>query len=154
MTAATDIEANKALIADFWDDLYRRDFDAVASYFTEDGQYTDVFTPDDDMAVGAEQIAARLRLGIEPLESFSHHPWNVIAEGNMVCTEHSEEWHWHTGEEVIIRFASIHVIDGGAEGGSAEGGPKITRWWDYPDLQKLLGAAPEWWIEHIMKGYT
>jgi limonene-1,2-epoxide hydrolase len=30
---------------------------------------------------------------------------------------------------------------------------KIVRWWDYPDLQKLLAAAPQWWMEHIMKGY-
>ena len=27
------------------------------------------------------------------------------------------------------------------------------RWWDYPGLQRLLNAAPQWWIEHVMKGY-
>jgi len=28
------------------------------------------------------------------------------------------------------------------------------RWWDYWDLQTLMQAAPAWWIEHIMAGYT
>ena len=65
---------NKALIERFWDDLYRRDFEAVGAYFTPDGRYTDVFTPDEDVAVGPAQIAARLRLGLEPLEGIFHHP--------------------------------------------------------------------------------
>jgi hypothetical protein len=29
-----------------------------------------------------------------------------------------------------------------------------VRWWDYWDLQTLMGAAPAWWVEHIMQGYT
>jgi len=30
----------------------------------------------------------------------------------------------------------------------------IVRWWDYWDLQTLMGAAPAWWIEHVAQGYT
>ena len=138
-------EANKELIERFWDDLYRRDFDAVGAYFTPEGQYTDVFTPDDDLAVGAEQIAARLRLGLEPLESITHHNGHIVADDHVVMTEHAEEWHWHTGESFTVRFASVHEIDDGG---------MITRWWDYPDLQGLLAAAPAWWIDHIMEGYA
>lgn len=138
-----NVEANRALVARFWEALYARDFDAIGSFFAEDGEYTDVPTPDDDVARGPKEIVARLRLGIEPLEAFLHHPWNVVAEGNLVMTEHAEEWRWHTGEHVTIRFVSVHEIRDG----------RIVRWWDYPDLQKLLGAAPQWWIERIMKGY-
>ena len=140
-----DAAANKQLIERFWEDLYRRDFDAVGEYFAPDGQYTDVFTPDEDLAVGAAQITARLRLGIEPLEDFFHHPGTILADDHTVMTEHAEEWHWHTGEKFVVRFASVHEIDD-------EG--RITRWWDYPDLQGLLAAAPAWWVEHIMEGYA
>jgi ketosteroid isomerase-like protein len=139
----SDPAANKRLIASFWADLYRRDFDAVGAYFTDDGEYTDVPTPEDDVARGPREIAARLRLGLEPLEAILHHPKLMIAEDDVVITEHAEEWHWPSGEKVTIPFCSVHEIRNG----------KIVRWWDYPDLQKLLGAAPQWWIEHIMKGY-
>jgi len=138
-------DANKELIQAFWDDLYRRDFDAVGGYFTPDGQYTDVFTPEDDLAVGPEQIKARLRLGLERLEAIIHHPGHMVADEQVVMTEHAEEWHWHTGERFTVRFVSVHEID-------FDG--RITRWWDYPDLQGLLDAAPVWWMEHIMDGWA
>ncbi len=138
-------ESNKQLIEGFWADLYRRDFEAVGAYFTPDGRYTDVFTPDEDVAVGPAQIAARLRLGLEPLEDIIHQPGLVVADEKTVMTEHAEEWHWHTGERFVVRFVSVHEID-------FEG--RITRWWDYPDLQGLLEAAPVWWMEHIMEGYA
>ena len=32
-------------------------------------------------------------------------------------------------------------------------GDTIVRWSVYWDLQTLLGAAPTWWIEHIMAGW-
>jgi ketosteroid isomerase-like protein len=137
-------EDNKQTIERLWTRLYQRDFDGVGSMFTDDGVYTDVFTPDDDQAVGPAQIAARLRLGLEKLSDIRHHPGIVVAEGDVVMTEHAEEWHWPSGEEVTIRFVSVHEF--GPDG-------RLVRWWDYPDLQKLLAAAPAWWIEHIMQGY-
>lgn len=139
--AASD--ANKARVADFWDALYGRDWDRLPGFFATGAQYTDVFTPDADVARGAGQIVHRLKLGIEPLEAFAHHPKLMIAEGDVVMTEHAEEWTWHTGENVTIKFASVHELADGL----------ITRWWDYPDLQKLIGAAPQWWIDHILGGW-
>ncbi len=139
----SDPAANKQLIEKFWRDLYRRDFAAVGAYFAENGEYTDVPTPEDDVARGPAEVEARLRLGLEPLKAIYHHPRHMIAEGNLVMTEHEEEWHWPSGESVTIRFVSVHEIRDG----------KIVRWWDYPDLQKLLAAAPKWWVEHVMKGY-
>jgi limonene-1,2-epoxide hydrolase len=135
--------SNRQLIENFWRDLYRRDFEAVGAYFAADGEYTDVPSPEDDIARGPREVAARLRLGLEPLEAIYHHPRHMVAQGDLVFTEHAEEWHWPTGERVVIPFVSVHEIHDG----------KIVRWWDYPDLQKLLSAAPKWWVEHIMKGY-
>lgn len=136
--------SNKAIVARWWDTMYARDWQAMPSFFTPAARYTDVFTPEEDLAVGSDQIVARLRLGIEPLETFRHHPGLVVAEADTVITEHAEEWGWHTGESVTIRFCSVHeLVDG-----------LIGRWWDYPDLQKLLGAAPHWWLDHIMAGYA
>jgi ketosteroid isomerase-like protein len=144
MSAAEVVDAHKATVETLWRLLYERDFDAVGALFTDDGVYTDVFTPDDDQAVGPPQIAARLRLGLEKLSDIRHHPGAVVAEGDVVMTEHAEEWHWPTGEQVTIAFLSVHEF-------AADG--RLTRWWDYPDLQKLLAAAPAWWIEHIKQGY-
>jgi len=137
-----DAAANKALIETFWDDLYRRDFDKVGSYFTERAHYVDLCSGEEG-AYGPEMIKARLRLGIEPLEAYIHHPGLMVADESTVITEHAEEWHWHTGERITFPFVSVHEIRDG----------KITRWWDYWDLQTLMNAAPAWWVEHIMQGY-
>jgi ketosteroid isomerase-like protein len=146
--SATDNDraaANRATVERLWETLYRRDFDGVGALFTDDGRYTDVFTPDEDVAVGPAQIAARLRLGLEPLDDIKHHSGTAVAEGDVAMTEHAEEWFWSTGERFVVRFASVHEVD-------ADG--RIVRWFDYPALQGLLNAAPAWWIEHIMNGYA
>ena len=138
---------NRQRVERFWALLYQRDFDAVGAMMAADGEYTDVFTPggDDDVARGPQQVAARLRLGLEPLLAIYHHPKHMVAEGNIVMFEHAEEWHWHTGEECLVKFVSVQEFDDDG---------KIVRWHDYPDLQKLLSTAPQWWIEHIMEGYA
>ena len=97
-----------------------------------DSEYTDVPTPADDIAVGPEQIVARLRLGIEPISAYEHELILMVADGDAVVTEHTETWHWKTGEVVTLPFVSVHVVRDGT----------IDRWWDYWDLQTLLGAAP------------
>lgn len=139
----SDPAANKAVVLRMWGDLGRRDWDAIATYFGPDSHYTDVGAGEDG-ATGAERIVARLRLGIEPLEAYDPKPPKlVVAEGDGVIVEHSEEWHWHTGESVLLPFVSVHEVRGDT----------IVRWHDYWDLQTLMNAAPQWWVEHIMKGY-
>jgi ketosteroid isomerase-like protein len=137
---------NRQLVERFWSAVYRRDFDAVEAMCHAEGEYTDVFSPggDDDVARGPKQMVGRLRLGLEPLSAIYHHPRHLVAEGDIVMWEHAEEWHWHTGEAVTIRFVTVHEIRDGL----------VYRWHDYPDLQKLLAAAPQWWMEHIMQGYA
>jgi limonene-1,2-epoxide hydrolase len=132
------------VVGRFWQALYARDWDAVGAFFGPGSSYTDMCTPADDVAVGADQILRRLRLGLEPIDAYEHELVVVVADGPVVMTEHIETWHWGTGESVTLPFVSVQVTDG----------PVITRWCDYWDLQTLLGAAPPWWIEHIMGGWS
>ena len=85
------IEAHRVeLIEAFWADLFRRDFDAVGAWFTPDGNYRDVPAPEEG-AFGPAEVAARLRLGLEPLVGYEHVPgWRIIAQGHTVVTEHVE----------------------------------------------------------------
>jgi limonene-1,2-epoxide hydrolase len=139
----SDIAVNRTVIERFWNDLGRRDFDAVRGYFVAESHYTDVPAPEDG-ARGPDAIVARLRLGIEPLERYEPQPGNMLAEGDMVIFEHSEAWYWGSGEHVVLPFVSVFDLrDDGV----------ILRWWDYWDLSTLMNAAPQWWIEHIMQGY-
>jgi limonene-1,2-epoxide hydrolase len=135
--------SNKELIEQFWQDLYVRDFAKVASYFAEDGHYTDVPAPGAG-ATGPKEIEARLRLGLDMLSGYEHHFKNMVADGDVVITEHAEEWHWKTGEKVLLPFVSVHEFRDG----------KLIRWHDYWDFNTLMNAAPAWWLEHIAKGYA
>ncbi len=138
----TDTERNRELVIQFWNDLYQRDFDAVAGYFTDDSHYTDVCAPEEG-AYGPERVVARLKLGIEPLAGYEHECKHIVADGHVVVTEHAELWKWHTGESVLLPFVSVQELREG----------KIMRWHDYWDMQTLMNAAPGWWVEHIMVGY-
>jgi len=132
---------NRELIEAFWQDLYRRDYDAVGAYFPEDGEYTDVPSPAEDVARGPAQIAARLRLGLEPLASLTHDLGLLVCDGDTVVTEHVEHWEWPTGERVSLPFVSVQELRDG----------QIVRWWDYWDMGTLMGAAPQWWIDQILR---
>jgi len=133
-------EDNRRLISRFWQDLYDRKFDEVGAYFADDGLYQDVPAPDFG-AIGPAAVAARLRMGLEPIERYVHHLHRMVAEGDTVVTEHTEDWHFHTGELVSLPFVSIHVIENG----------KIKLWRDYWDLNTLFSGAPAWWIERLSK---
>ena len=134
---------NREIVESFWDALYRRDYDAVGACFAADGEYTDVCSPADDVAVGPAQIAARLKLGFEKLSGISHTVRLMVVDGDTVVTEHGEHWEWPTGEQVTLPFVSIQELRDG----------KIVRWHDYWDMATLMNAAPQWWVEHIMQGY-
>lgn len=141
MTTTEDLTAQTER---FWGDLFRRDFAAVGAWFTPDGNYRDVPAPEEG-AFGPDEVAARLRLGIEPLANYEHVPgWTIIAQGNTTMTEHVERWTWASGETVELPFVSVLVWND-------EG--QVTRWWDYWDLGTLMNAAPAAWVEHIMVGY-
>ena len=112
MTSASPGD-NKHVVEQLWRELYARDFDAVGEHFHDDGEYTDVPSPADDVARGPAKIAARLRLGLEPLERIHHETRLMVAEGDTVVTEHVEHWHWPTGEHVDLPFVSVHELRDG-----------------------------------------
>ena len=142
---ASTAESHRATIDRFWELLYAKDWDGLGALFAPEAEYTDVPTPDDDVARGPDQIVDRLRLGLDPVEEMIHHPRNVLADERLVMTEHAEEWRFHTGEVCVVKFVSVHEFDDDA---------LIVRWWDYPDLDALLNGAPQWWLDHIMTGYA
>jgi limonene-1,2-epoxide hydrolase len=139
----SDAAANKERVQQFWAALYARDWEAIGSFFDEDSEYTDVPSPPDDIARGPTQVVARLRLGLGTISAYEHDLRLLVAEGDTVVTEHTETWHWHTGEQVTLPFVSVQQLRRG----------QIVRWWDYWDLSTLMNAAPAWWIEEIAQGY-
>ena len=127
------------IVKQFWETLYARDWDGIASFFTGDSVYYDVPTGGLSAARGGDRIEARLRLGIEPLSDYRHHLRNIAAEGDVVFTEHQEDWHFHTGEVVKLPFVSVQHVEG----------DHITLWKDYWDYSTLMNGAPPWWHERL-----
>lgn len=136
--------SNLAVVTQFWQALGRRDFDAVGAFMAPTGHYIDVpVLGAEPGATGPAEVAARLRLGLGPLDRYVLHDGPMVATGDMVVTEHSEEWFWHTGEHVELRFCSVMELADG----------QVTRWWDYLDFSALMASAPQWWLDHIAAGY-
>jgi limonene-1,2-epoxide hydrolase len=126
--------------AAFWAALYDRDWPRIRSFFDEASVYYDVPTGPTTAGVGPDGIEARLRLGLEGLVGYEHHP-GVVAEGpdGVVVTEHTEVWTWETGESVALPFVSVQHVSEGV----------IRLWKDYWDLQTLMGAAPPAWHQRL-----
>jgi limonene-1,2-epoxide hydrolase len=139
----TRTDDNRRLIEGFWEDLYRQDFPSLASRFDPEGEYTDVVTPEDDVARGPAEITARLTLAFAKLSKLYDERRHLLAGDDAVMTEHVEHWVWPTGETMALDVASVHEIRGG----------KIIRWCDYWDMNVLTAAAPQWWFEHVMQGW-
>jgi len=135
-------DANKAVVDAHWNSMYAKDWDAVASRFAPDAEYMDVGAV--PPVVGGPAIADRLRLGLGPTAKMVHYPGIVLADGDVVITEHREEWIFHTGEVIMHPFTSVMEVRDGL----------IQRWHDYSHLGNLLDRAPGWWIEYIMSGGT
>jgi limonene-1,2-epoxide hydrolase len=133
---------DRVVAAAFWDALYARDWDRVRSFFGPDSIYYDVPTGPAAAARGPGDIEKRLRLGLEDLAGYEHGPATVVAEGGIVVTEHTETWHWPTGETVTLPFVSVQHV----------AGDTITLWKDYWDLGTLMNAAPPSWMDHLMGG--
>ena len=146
LTEPDKVKRNKDVVSRFWDALYSHDWDAIASFFTDEANYVDVGIGETGGgAFGPAQIVARLRLGLEPVPEHLHHAPVLIAEGDRVVTEHTEEWVFRTGERVMHPFTSIMEL--------TEDG-KISRWHDYSNMSNLIDNAPQWWLDHIAAGWA
>ena len=136
-------DENRVVVEGFWADLYRQDLVAAAGRFTPDGTYTDIETPEDDVARGPEEIVKRLTLAFARLSGLRDERRHLVAGDDAVLTEHVEHWSWPTGETMALPVASVHELAGG----------RIMRWCDYWDMNVLVAAAPPWWFEHVMVGW-
>jgi len=135
-----DLEANKRVVERLWATLYTKDWEALGALLHEEVFYEDVPAPDAG-AHGRENAIRRLRIGLDPIQRFEHHFHRIVAEGQCVVLEHTEVWHFHTGEVARNPFVTIHeVVDG-----------RIKLWRDYWDLNTLMSAVPKWWLEHVAK---
>ena len=132
------LEENKRIVASMWDCLYRKDFDGLAAFIAPDGFYEDVPAPDPG-ARGPANVVKRLRSGLDPVARFEHEVHRVVADGDSVILEHTETWHFETGEKLTNRFVTVHELTDG----------KITLWRDYWDLGTMMAQAPRWWIERL-----
>lgn len=139
-----DEATNRAIVQQYWDALAARDWDGMRALLADDAHYTDVGTPGPG-GTGPDGVMRRLRLGLEPLEGYEHvGEVNMVAGGDLVMTEHTERWTFHTGEVIDHSFVSVTELRDG----------KIVRWHDYSNISNILDNAPTWWIEHIMTGGT
>ena len=133
-------EDNKRVVSQLWECLYRKDFDGVAACMADDGLYEDVPAPDRG-ARGPANVVKRLRVGLDPVARFEHEIHRVVAEGDSVLVEHTETWHFETGEQLTNQFVTVHEVRDG----------KISLWRDYWDLDTMMAQAPKWWIERIAR---
>ena len=133
-------DENRRVVDRMWQALYRKDFDGVADGIAADVHDEDVPTPDPG-ATGPQNVVRRLRMGLDPVERFEHDTHLVVAEGDHVITEHTETWHFETGEKIVNHFVTVHELRDG----------KIKLWRDYWDLGSMLAQAPKWWIERLAK---
>lgn len=138
------VEENKRVVEAFFDALAVRDWEGMKALLTDDAHYTDVGTPGAG-GTGPDGVVNRVKIGLEPLEGYEHLPGTkVVAEGDLVMTEHTERWIFHTGEVIDHSFVSVtELLDG-----------KIFRWHDYSNIPNITDNAPQWWLEHIMKAAT
>ena len=140
----SNVEANKSVVNRYWEALAARDWEGMKALLTPDAHYTDVGVPGPG-GTGPDGVIARLKIGLEPLAGYEHLPGhNMIAEGNLVMTEHTERWTFHTGEVIDHSFVSVTELRDG----------KICRWHDYSNIPNITDHAPKWWLEHIHKAAT
>jgi len=139
VTAATP-EDNKRVVERMWRALYAKDWEALKACLADDVHYEDVPSPDPG-ADGPQNVVKRLRIGLDHVERFEHHFHRLVAEGESVVFEHTEVWHFRTGEVMRNPFVTIHEVVGG----------RIRLWRDYWDLNTMMAAVPKWWIEEIAK---
>jgi ketosteroid isomerase-like protein len=134
------LSRNKEVVARLWSALYRKDWEALKACLAPRCHYEDVPAPDPG-ATGPDNVVKRLRVGLDHVARFEHEIHRTVAEGDSVLVEHTETWHFATGEKVVNHFVTVHELEDGL----------VTLWRDYWDLGILMRQAPKWWIEALAK---
>lgn len=120
-----------------WAALSARDWDAVAGSLSAGCIYLDMPVGPTAAARGPVDIVKRLKIGLEPLAGYRNFPGLMVSNGTDVMYEHSEEWLWGTGESALLKFVTVHRVEGGL----------ITLWKDYWDMGALTAHAPPTWMD-------
>lgn len=94
---------------------------------------------------GPEDIVKRLKVGLESLAGYQNHDGVLVSNGVATMYEHSETWHWPTGESAALQFVTVHKVS------VEDGVGKITLWKDYWDMNGLTSFAPPDWMEQLAK---
>ena len=123
-----------------WKALSTRDWESLKAFLSDDCIYLDMPVGPTAAARGPEDIVKRLKIGIEPLISYENFDGLMLDNGTDIMYEHSEEWHWPTGESAVMKFVTVHQVRDG----------KITLWKDYWDMATLANSAPPRWQEDLM----
>lgn len=134
------VRQNKEVVARMWNALYRKDWAELEACLAPGCHYEDVPAPDPG-ATGPVNVVKRLRVGLDHVARFEHEIHRTVAEGDSVLVEHTETWHFGTGEKVVNHFVTVHELEDG----------RITLWRDYWDLGTLMSQAPKWWIDAIAR---
>jgi limonene-1,2-epoxide hydrolase len=127
-----------------WQALSRRDWNAVTTFLSPDCVYVDMPVGPTLAARGPDDIVKRLKVGREPLADYENHDGVLVSNGSDVMYEHSETWRWASGETAVLRFVSVHRIDGG----------KVSMWKDYWDMGGMTAQAPPTWLEDLATADT
>jgi ketosteroid isomerase-like protein len=136
-----NVRRNKEIVARFWDALAERDWEGMKGLLTEDAHYTDVGVPGPG-GRGPDGVIGRLKIGLEDLANYEHVPGtNMIGEGDLVMTEHTERWTFDTGEVIDHSFVSVTELREG----------KIQRWHDYSNISNITDHAPDGWLESVIQ---
>jgi limonene-1,2-epoxide hydrolase len=127
-----------------WKALSARDWESVKTFLSDDCIYADMPVGPTLAARGPDDIIRRLKVGLEPLASYTNHDGLLVSNGDDVMYEHSERWKWGTGETALLRFVSVHKVVNG----------KVTIWKDYWDMGGMTAQAPPAWLEDLMSADT
>ena len=123
----------------FFKDLERLDFDAVARYCDDDCSYEDVPVGDAATAIGPSAIAAKLRGGLGGLEALVTTLHEIVEDGDTVLVERTEVWHHPSGERASLPVMAVFQFRK----------EKIVLWRDYWDMKTLFEQQPADWLEKI-----
>ena len=127
-------------VRSMWKALSARDFAMAKTYLADDCIYYDVPVGPAAAARGPEDIEKRIRIAWDALSHYENHDGLLLSNGADVMYEHSETWHWPSGETATLPFVTVHRVANG----------KITVWKDYWDMGGLANFAPPNWQEDLM----
>jgi len=136
--------SHAATIRQFFEELERIDFKAVAAHCAEDCRYEDVPVGDAATAVGPAAIIEKLSGGLGDLEALVTTIHELVEHGDTVLVERTEVWHHPTGERASLPVMAVFTFRGDS----------IVLWRDYWDMNTLIQQQPPGWLERVAAAWN